>query len=127
MTHTTAPRDAEHVVRAPGRLPEYTGPRPKPEPPPGPETDAATGFAAWSDTRLCNCCHCGAVLLGDGEAPGPGLPPAVYLRHRGRPWCRGCWRTPRRRPEAGAGVPDPGHRTDGNPWQENGIRAMEGE
>lgn len=84
----------------------------------------------FEDIGLVNC-ECGAELLGPKTveklksgryfvATTSMLPPAPSLIAGGKCYCKRC-STPRL-PPAGRG-----HARDVSPWQENAIRAMEGE
>lgn len=85
--------------------------------------------------RVCNCCQCGVLLLGDYQPPWPvgvtNLPGFVDLRINGRPYCATCVRD-YRRPDGtrpGAEIPETGG-TLGNNWYseascDNVVRALE--
>lgn len=85
---------------------------------------------ANDDLRVCNCCECGAVLLGPREADRQfrlhkGLPawlPTYAIVMRGRPYCPPCSH-PRHVPAGRAGPADDGP----GPWGENAVRHLEGD
>ena len=93
------------------------------------------------DRLLVNCANCGReTACGEDAAPDkPYMPETTRIdgptmkgyqvlggRIKGRPWCVGCLRVgPGGVSGLGAGKrgPDP----DPSPWQENAIKALEGE
>lgn len=80
------------------------------------------------ELRYCNCAECECLLLGDSHAPWYArlsakeqgkLPPLVFTRVKGRPYCITCGMR---------SLPPPLPATredDGSPWQQNAVREME--
>ncbi len=85
------------------------------------------------DAKVCNCAGCGVLLLGMSMMPWlnesmdsgsqTALPRIVSEVVGGRPYCSGClWPRPKLKTGTPSRLED-----DGGPWQQNAVRAMEGE